>query len=363
PAETLTLFGPEDIRLRRAQIDEGLAPVERKQADHARLNALLGLAESPVCRRVPLLRYFGEEFAGGCGGCDICSDPPETFDAKDAARKAFSAALRTGEWFGAGHLIDILRGQATEKVRAKGHDGLPTFGVGKEFSKAEWQAIFRQLMGLDLLRPDAARHGALRLTEAARPLLRGEVELTLRRDSVKRAAARARPAAKALVAEEDEPLLSALKAKRRELAEAAKAPAYVIFPDRTLIDMVAKRPRSLDQMRAVSGVGEKKVEKFGAVFLEVLTGDAAAPVHPARMALAGRDAGGLFDALEAEQVRLARGESGLEPFMDCSKGTLRKIAEMRPATLEDLALVPGMGAAKVARFGAAFLAVLEGAVG
>ncbi len=359
PAETLTLFGPEDIRLRRAQIDEGLAPVERKQADHARLNALLGLAESPVCRRVPLLRYFGEDFAGGCGGCDICTAPPETFDAKDAARKAFSAALRTGEYFGAGHLIDVLRGQRTEKVLSRGHDQLPTFGCGQEFSKPEWQAIFRQLMGLDLLRPDAGRHGALRLTEAARPLLRGEVELVLRRDSVKKAAARARPAAAALVAEEDEPLLSALKAKRRELAEAAKAPAYVIFPDRTLVDMVARKPRTLDEMRGVSGVGEKKLEKFGAIFLEVLTGVEAAPLHPARMALAGRDAGAVFDALEDAQVELARGKSGLDPYMACSKTTLRKIAEMRPGTLEDLELVPGMGAAKVARFGAAFLAALE----
>ncbi|QHQ36707.1 DNA helicase RecQ [Algicella marina] len=359
PAETLTLFGPEDIRLRRAQIDEGLAPVERKQADHARLNALLGLAESPVCRRVPLLRYFGEERAGGCGGCDICAEPPETFDAKDAARKAFSAVLRTGENFGAGHLIDILRGQRTEKVLARGHDQLPTFGCGQEFAKGEWQAIFRQLMGLDLLRPDAARHGALRLTEAARPLLRGEVELTLRRDSVAKAKARNRPEAVALVGEEDEPLLSALKAKRRELAEAAKAPAYVIFPDRTLVEMVHRRPTTLDQMRGVSGVGEKKLEKFGAIFLEVLTGEGPGRVHPQRMALAGRDAAATFDRLEQAQVALSRGESGLEPFLNCNKTTLRKIAEMRPGTLEDLALVPGMGAVKLERFGSAFLEALD----
>ncbi len=357
PAETLTLYGSDDIRLRRAQIDEGLAPDERKQADHARLNALLGLAESPVCRRIPLLRYFGEETAP-CRNCDICRAPPATFDAKETAQKAFSAALRTGEYFGAGHLIDILRGQGTDKVRARGHDQLPTFGCGREFSKAEWQAIFRQLMGLDLLRPDASRHGALRLTEAARPLLKGEVELTLRRDSVDRAARR-RAEPVALVAEEDEPLLSALKARRRALAEKARVPAYVIFPDRTLIDMVAKRPETLDEMRRVSGVGEKKLERFGATFLEALTGDLPDPVHPHRRALAGSDAAELYDLLEEAQVQLARGESGLDPYLSCTKTTLRRIAEARPETLDALERISGVGPQKCARFGDAFLRILR----
>ena len=149
PADTLTLYGAEDIRLRRAQIDEGLAPDERKAADHARLNALLGLTETPYCRRKVLLGYFGEAPEGDCGNCDTCRQPPETFDGSEAAQKAFSAALRTGEYFGAGHLTDILLGVTTQKVTARGHDKLPTFGVGREFSRPEWMAIFRQLMGLD----------------------------------------------------------------------------------------------------------------------------------------------------------------------------------------------------------------------
>ncbi len=356
PADTLTLFGADDIRLRRVQIDEGAADAQRKAGDHARLNALLGLAESAVCRRIPLLGYFGET-ATQCGNCDICRDPPATFDAREAAQKAFSAALRTGQYFGAGHLIDILRGQSTDKIRARGHDSLPTFGVGKEFSKAEWQAIFRQLMGLDLLRPDPERMGALRLTEAARPLLRGEVELTLRRDSLVRAkAARAAPAG--LVVEEDEPLLAALKAKRRSLAEAAAVPAYVIFPDRTLIDMVAKRPETLDQMRSISGVGDKKLEKFGATFLEVLTGSAPDPLHPQRRALAGGAAAARFDKLLAAQAALARGENGLEPFLACKKNTLRRIAESRPGDETALAATPGLSPAEADRFSAAFLAAL-----
>ncbi|MEM8787059.1 MAG: DNA helicase RecQ [Pseudomonadota bacterium] len=357
PADTLTLYGPDDIRLRRAQIDESLAPDDRKDADHGRLNALLGLAETPACRRLALLSYFGETPGADCGNCDICRDRPATYDATQAAQKAFSAVLRTDQRFGAGHLIDILRGTTTEKIRSWRHDQLPTFGVGREFSKAEWQVIFRQLLGLDYLRPDTARHGALRLTPKARPLLKGEIGLTLRKAALTGAAG-ARAPAKALVAEEDATLFAQLKAKRRELAEAAKAPAYVIFPDRTLIEMAARRPQTLDQMRTVPGVGDKKLERYGATFLAVITGETETLPHPARRRLAGRDAGPVYDLLQAEQVRLARGETGLEPFLNCPATTLAKIAAARPADLQDLAAIQGMGAQKAARFGSAFLAVL-----
>ena len=194
PAETLTLFGPDDIRLRRSQIDEGLAPPERRQADHARLNALLGLAETPTCRRTSLLRYFGEEHEP-CGNCDTCAAPPKVFDGTEAVQKALSAILRTGESYGAGHLIDILTGNSTEKVRARGHEDLPTFGVGKEFDRRRWQGIFRQMMGHDLIRPDPERHGALRVTETAHPILRGETGIALRQDTL---VSSRRPAAKAM---------------------------------------------------------------------------------------------------------------------------------------------------------------------
>jgi ATP-dependent DNA helicase RecQ len=151
PAETLTLYGPDDIRLRRSQIDEGGAPPDRKAADHARLNALLGLAEALACRRQVLLGYFGET-SEPCGACDLCDRPAQLFDATNEVRKALSAILRTGEWFGAGHLIDILTGSATAKVRERGHDQLPTFAVGKDLSKPAWGAVFRQMMGHDLVR-------------------------------------------------------------------------------------------------------------------------------------------------------------------------------------------------------------------
>ena len=353
PAETLTLFGADDIRLRRAQIDESLAPPERRMADHARLNALLGLAEALRCRRQSLLAYFGEE-AEPCGNCDLCDSPPELFDGTEAVRKALSAILRTGEYFGTGHLIDILLGNETDKIRARGHDALPTFGVGREFDKRQWQAVFRQMMGHDLVRPDPERHGALRMTEAARPILRGEDSITLRRDSLRKQAAR--PAAKALVSDEDAPLLSALKAKRRAYAEAARVPAYVVFNDRTLIEMAEQKPRTLDEMARISGVGATKLERYGAGFLEVITGAAPAPEHPARRKLAGREGGALYDRLMEVQADLARGTSGIDKPLSCSASQLAKLAEVQPRDMGTLTRI--LGERRADRFGEAFLEVL-----
>ncbi len=354
PAETLTLYGPDDIRYRRQQIDEGLAPPERRAADHGRLNALLGLAEALECRRSVLLGYFGEAPEGPCGHCDLCDKPPETFDATQPVRMALSAALRTEEWFGAGHLIDIVMGNDTDKIRQRGHETLPTYGVGRAHSKAQWQAIFRQMMGRDLFRPDPERHGALRMTEAARPILRGEASITLRRDTVKMA--RTGPKVREMVSEEDAPLLSALKAKRRALAEAANLPAYIIFTDKTLIEMAETRPANLDAMARIGGVGAKKLESYGRDFLAVITG-ATEELHPARRKLAARGAGSLYDDLMAAQAELARGSDGHDKTMSCSASVLAKVAQTRPKDMEAMARL--LGDRHAERFGVAFLQVLE----
>jgi len=353
PAETMTLFGPDDIRLRRSQIDEGLAPPERRAADHARLNSLLGLAEALVCRRQTLLGYFGEA-TEPCGHCDLCDTPADVFDGTVAVRKALSAMLRTEEWFGAGHLIDILTGAQTDKIRARRHDQLPTYGVGTEYDKRQWQAVFRQMMGHDLVRPDPERHGALRMTEAALPILRGEAGIELRRDTIRKAARR--PAVKALVSDEDAPLLSALKAQRRALAEAARVPAYIIFTDRTLIEMAETRPDSMDAMVRIGGVGAKKLERYGAKFLEVITG-ATEELHPARRKLAGRAAGTLYDQLLQVQADLARGADGVEKPLSCSASLLAKVAQLRPDDSHGLERL--LGERRAERFGAAFLDVLR----
>lgn len=353
PAETLTLYGPDDIRLRRSQIDEGLAPAERRMADHARLNALLGLAEAQECRRAVLLRYFGET-KESCGNCDTCEAPPDVFDGTEAVRKALSAILRTDEYFGAGHLIDILTGNETDKVRARGHNALPTFGVGRDLDRRTWQGVFRQMMGHDLVRPDRDRHGALRMTQAARPILRGEDSITLRRDTL--VTKSRRPAVKALVSEEDAPLLSALKAKRRAFAEAARVPAYVVFTDRSLIEMAEIRPTTLDQMAGINGVGAKKLERYGDAFLQVINGEAA-QMHPRRRKLAGKDAGAVYDQLLEAQTDLARGTDGIDRPLSCSASLLAKVASTRPRDAGEMTRL--LGDKRAERFGSAFLDVLR----
>ena len=353
PAETLTLFGPEDIRLRRNQIDEGIAPPERRAADHSRLNALLGLAEALECRRKTLLGYF-DETEVTCGKCDLCDTPVDVFDGTVAVRKALSAILRTKEWFGSGHLIDILLGNQTDKIRERGHDSLPTYGVGREYNKPQWQAVFRQMMGHDLIRPDPSRHGALRMTDAALPILRDEAKISLRRDTIK--SATRRPAVKAMVSDEDAPLLSALKAKRRGLAEAARVPAYIIFNDRTLIEMAEKRPADLDAMAGISGIGAKKLDSYGDAFLEVINGEAA-QMHPTRRKLAGRDAGSVYDRLLEVQATLARGEGGIDKPLSCSASMLAKVAQMRAN--DDDAMIRLLGERRAERFATAFLDVLR----
>jgi len=355
PAETLTLFGPEDIKLRRSQIDEGLAPAERRMADHARLNALLGLAEALECRRKTLLNYFGETKVN-CNHCDLCQNPPEVFDGTTAVRKALSAMLRTEERFGSGHLIDILLGNETEKIRQRAHTKLPTFGIGKEYTRVQWQTVFRQMMGHDLVRPDADRYGALRMTDAALPILRGLASINLRRDTIK--AAVRRPTVTSMLSEEHAPLLSALKAKRRGLAEVANVPAYIIFPDRTLIEMAERRPKNLDQMARVNGVGAKKLQNFGEAFLKVINNEVE-PLHPTRRKLAGRKCGALFDKLMKVQTDLARGSDGTGKPLSCSASQLAKVAQLRPD--DNVAIERVLGDQKAERFGSAFLDVLRNA--
>ena len=357
PAEALTLYGPEDIRLRRSQIDEGGAPEARKLADHGRLNALLGIAEAVGCRRVALLGYFDEQ-AGPCGACDNCDQPADVFDATTPARMVLSAVRRTEEWFGAQHLIDIVMGIETEKVIARSHNQLPTFGVGKEWDRKQWQAIVRQMLGQDLLRPDPSRHGALRLTQLAGPVLRGEQAVTMRRDVLPpkgRGATRDEP--RAMVAEEDQGLLSALKAHRRALAQAANVPAYVVFTDKTLMEMAEKRPTTLDAMARIGGVGAKKLDTYGRSFLEVILGESPEPVHPRRQKLAGREEASVFDRLQTAQAELVRGPDGRDKPLSLNASALARIAAQHPRDMGGLERIIGPRALE--RFGEAFLQILR----
>ena len=208
-------------------------------------------------------------------------------------------------------------------------------------------------MGHDLIRPDPTRHGALRMTDAALPILRDEAKISLRRDTIK--SATRRPAVKAMVSDEDAPLLSALKAKRRGLAEAAKVPAYIIFNDKTLIEMAEKRPANLDAMAGISGIGAKKLDSYGDAFLEVINGEAA-QMHPTRRKLAGRDAGSIYDRLLEVQAELTRGEGGIDKPLTCSASMLAKVAQMRSGDADTMNRL--LGERRAERFTAAFLDVL-----
>jgi ATP-dependent DNA helicase RecQ len=279
PADTLTLYGMGDIRLRRLQIDESESSNEQKRVDRQRLNALVALCESPRCRRQTLLAYFGET-TEPCGNCDFCCDGAEVIDGTIAAQKALSAIVRTGERFGTEHLTNVLIGENTEAVEKFGHDILSTFGVGKEYGKLEWRSIFRQLHGAGIVALDLNGYGGWTVSDAGWRVLRGAEKVTLRKDTLKPAtkkAARTAANAAALAdgAAGDTALFEALRKRRSELAKAQRVAAYVIFADKTLIDMVRRKPANAGEMGAVHGVGAAKLRQYGDVFLEVIRTHAA----------------------------------------------------------------------------------------
>jgi ATP-dependent DNA helicase RecQ len=274
PADTLTLYGMGDIRLRRLQIDESEATAEQKRVDRQRLNALVSLCESPRCRRQTLLAYFGET-AKPCGNCDFCCEGAEVIDGTIAAQKALSAIVRTGERFGTEHLTNVLLGENSDAVEKFGHGRLPTFGVGKEYGRQEWRSIFRQLHGAGIVALDITGHGTWSVTETGRAVLKGQAGVTLRRDTLKPATRKAtRGAANAAAladgAEGDAALFEALRRRRSELAKEQRVAAYVVFADKTLIDMARRKPATTAEMSAVHGVGEAKLRQYGGAFLDVI---------------------------------------------------------------------------------------------
>jgi ATP-dependent DNA helicase RecQ len=278
PAETLMLYGMQDLVLRRRMIDDGEAPEEVKRIERTKLEALLGICETAGCRRQALLAHFGERLDEPCGNCDTCLAPVETFDGTIAAQKAISAAVRTGQRFAVGHLVDVLLGAENERIQRLGHDRLPTYGIGKEFDRKEWSSIFRQLVVLGLLEVAHDDYGALKGTEAARPVLRGEQQIRLRRD---KAAAMRRALKNAVKKRTGDPsaaldpaaarIFDALRAERGRLAREQGVPPYVIFHDSTLIALATQRPRTMGELGGIPGMGEKKLERYGAAFLAALS--------------------------------------------------------------------------------------------
>jgi len=275
PADAWMTYGLADLVQQRRLIDLSEASEDFKRVSTAKLDALLGLCETAGCRRVRLLGYFGEH-GTPCGNCDTCLEPPETWEASAAAQKALSAIYRTGQRFGAVHLIDVLRGRDNERTGRWHHDKLSVFGVGADLDEVAWRGVFRQLVALGFARVDFDAHGALKLTEASRPVLRGEQRVEMRR-----LAARRRPApASRIGAAGDLPpadahLLERLKAWRLAEARTQSVPAYVILHDTTLTEIARRRPPDLDALSGVGGIGAKKLDRYGSALLELVAGQDA----------------------------------------------------------------------------------------
>ena len=270
PATTLLLYGLEDVVKLRQMMAQSEGSEEFKRNEQQRLNAMLGLCEITSCRRQSLLRYFGDTLAQPCGNCDCCITPPQTWDATEAVQMALSCVYRTGQRFGAGHVIDVLRGSNNEKILSFDHHRLTTYGIGKNLSTDEWKSIFRQLVARGLLDVNVDGFGGLVLNESCRAYLRGEEKINLRRDIKIAATTQRRANLGQHIESEDQGLWNALRACRKRLAEEQGVPPYVIFHDATLREMLEFRPLTPEQLRSITGVGDSKLKRFGEEFLAVI---------------------------------------------------------------------------------------------
>lgn len=268
PANAWMIYGLQDVIKLRQMMAGSEGSEEHKRAEQHRLNAMLGLCEITTCRREGLMNYFGEHLAEPCGNCDTCLEPADTWDGTDSARKALSVVYRTGQRFGVNHLIDVLRGAENKKVSQFGHQQLPTYGIGKDLDNQQWRSVFRQLVARGHLSVDLEQFGALRLEEKCRPLLRGEQAIELRRDT--RGKNIKLQTKTELPSDIDIALWEALRDRRRTLAEEQGVPPYVIFHDRSLKEMCALLPSNPMQFGRITGVGERKLDKYGEAFLAVI---------------------------------------------------------------------------------------------
>jgi ATP-dependent DNA helicase RecQ len=275
PSEVWMAYGMADVIQRGRMIDGGNSAHEIKRVERAKLNALLAICETPGCRRQAILAHFGEPHPGNCGNCDTCLKPVETWDGTDAAIKALAAIYRTGERFGAGHLIDVLMGNENEKTTRFGHVDMPVFGAGKDLPAKTWQSVYRQLLAAGLVSVDHDAFGALKLEPDARAVFKRERQVLFRKDRPTRGKASKGSSARAATAKaalegRDMELFEALRAARMEIAKGLSVPPYVVFPDTTLVAFATERPTDRDALLGISGVGQSKLERFGGDFLAVI---------------------------------------------------------------------------------------------
>lgn len=343
PADAWMAYGLQDVVQLKQMLNNSEGDERHKRIEQHKLDAMLALCEQIRCRRQALLAYFDEELANPCGHCDNCVDDVQTWDATEPARQALSAIYRSGQRYGVGHLIDLLLGRDNDRVRSLGHQHLSVFGVGKALSEGEWRSLFRQLVARGLADVDLDGFGGLRLSDSCRPLLRGEVPLQLRRDLKPQQTSKGSgSSASQLVRLEEREQWEALRTLRRNLAQEHGVPPYVIFPDATLLEMLRSQPGSLSEMAQVSGVGARKLERYGTAFLEVLQGGAEAPrvVVDLRHELVSLACAGMTPAQIAAQLKcseknvysllaeaIGRQQLSLEQALDLPEPLLGEIQE------------------------------------
>ncbi len=298
PSDAWMNYGLQDVITLRQMQESSEADENHKRVERHKLDSMLGLCEITSCRRQSLLNYFSDHMDQPCGNCDNCLTPPQTWDATVAAQKALSCVHRTGQRFGVNYLIDVLRGSESDRLKQFGHTNVSTYGIGKELTSNEWRAIYRQLISLGLLSVDLEGYGGLHLTEAARPVLRGETELHLRK-LVKSSKSERKQSSKQFSKEADNKLWNALRECRRQLAEEQGIPAYMIFHDATLMEMMERQPQNLEQFSRISGVGERKLDAYGEAFVDVII------EH-------GSDAAQKSDTIDETLMLLCQGKTPLE---------------------------------------------------
>jgi len=354
PADAWMAYGLSDAVQQRRMIEEGDADEQFKRLGHAKLDALLALCESATCRRQRLLKYFGED-SQACGNCDICLNPPQTWDGTEAARKALSCVFRTDQRFGAVHVIDVLLGHDTDRIRQWHHNALSTYGIGKELSEKDWRAVFRQLVALGYLEIDHASYGALKLSANSRPVLKGEQTVMLRKQIEKKTTREI--ASKSPAAQLDQAgkiLFESLRTWRAAAAKQHSLPAYVIFHDATLAEIAQICPQTISQLRKITGIGARKLESYGDALIELCQAHAEshglrqpsttkkAPFVPAIEGL--NDSASLTLNLLREGVSIAdiaqsRGLKETTLYSHCAEAIslgLLKVHEVLPLTQDEL---------------------------
>jgi len=270
PADAWMVYGLQDVMWLRQRLEQTDMDATIKRSEQSKLDAMLGLCEITHCRRQAILSYFNEDAASGCGNCDNCLEPVATFDGTEVARKALSCIYRSGQRYGVAHLIDILMGKPTDKIKTAGHDKISTFALGQELDQKQWRSVYRQLLALGLVSSDPENYGGLRLLPNCRPLLKGDAQLQLRLD--RKVSIKTPKASKARlqIADDDMDLWQLLRELRMALAQDQKVPPYVIFSDSSLLEMLHTKPQSLLQMSHINGVGEKKLDRYGDDFLALI---------------------------------------------------------------------------------------------